>query len=71
VSTVADVNSGATSIIIDGDYHIMAGFDPVPVPDSSAFPWWWILIGLVIAGLLVYFLWWRRRGRAGSAAPEG
>jgi hypothetical protein len=61
VSTVADVNSGITSIIMDGDYDIMAGFDPVP--DSSAFPWWWILIGLVIAGLLAYFLWWRRRAR--------
>ncbi|MFU8796733.1 MAG: InlB B-repeat-containing protein [Dehalococcoidia bacterium] len=70
VSTIADVRSGVTSIIMDGDYHIVATFDSVALPDRPAFPWWWVIVGIVIAGLLAYFLWWRRRGRPADGEPK-
>lgn len=70
VSTVADATSGVTSIIMYGEYHILASFDEVPAPALQECPWWWILVGIVIAGLLVYFLWWRRRRRRVDSGPQ-
>lgn len=70
VSTVTDVTSGVTSIIMEGNYHIVAGFDSVALSDSSAFAWWWIVVGIVIAGLLAYFLRWRRRTRTADSTEQ-
>ncbi len=35
----------------------------IPNPYPAAFPWWWIMVGVVVAGLLVCFLWWRKEKR--------
>ncbi|GEM_PF-2639517 len=70
VVTIADVTSGLTSIVMDGDYQIEATFDSAALPARPAFPWWWVLIGMVIAWLLAYLLWWRRRRTTTDSADS-
>jgi hypothetical protein len=41
------------TITMDSDKEITASFIEVA---SSTFPWWWIVVGVVVVGLLVYFL---------------
>jgi len=69
VTTIADIGSAVTGIVMDDDYQIEATFDSVALPARPAFPWWWVALGIVIAALLVYFLWWRRRRRT-TNSPE-
>ncbi len=59
VDTIADVDAAATTITMDGDYDITANFEPV-----RPFPWWWIVIGAVIAGVVVFVLLRRPRKTA-------
>jgi hypothetical protein len=42
-----------TTIIMDSDKEIAANFIEVA---PSTFPWWWIVVGVAVVGLLVYFL---------------
>ena len=40
------------TITMDSDKEIAASFIEV---DTSTFPWWWIVVGVAVVGLLVYF----------------
>ena len=56
VHTIADVDAAETTIVMEGEHSIGAEFEVV-----RPFPWWWVLIGIVLVGLLVYLLRRRRR----------
>lgn len=55
-TTVQDV-AAVYHVQVDGQ---SGEFTVMPVP-SRIFPWWWIAVGVVVVGLLVYFLVMRRR----------
>ncbi len=46
-----------TTITMDSAKEVTAIFTEV---DSSSFPWWWIVVGIVVIGLLLYLLAIRR-----------
>jgi len=52
-----------TTIIMDSEKQISANFIEVPWLQSS---WWWIAIGVILTGFLVYFLKIRRPGSHGN-----
>lgn len=70
VLTVVDATVAVTSIVMDGDYEIQAGFDSVIEQLPTPCLWGWILVGALVAGLLVYFLWWRRRRRRADSGSQ-
>ena len=71
VSTVVDVTTAVTGIVMRGDCQIQARFDSLIEDVPSPIRWWWFLIGAVAVVLLVYLLWWRRRLRRANSAPQG
>ena len=55
--TAVKVVAATYEVEVNGQHGTFTVVEPV----SSAFPWWWIVIGIVVIGLLVYTLIIRRR----------
>jgi hypothetical protein len=55
------------TIIMDSDKGITANFSEVA---PSPFPWWWIVVGVGIVGLLVYFLVLRKTVSSVKVSPR-